>query len=181
MAENKTVESAASPRYFPSTTPSTIPSPAPRVAAPACPLATTAVARSFRHARGLAGHDQGSGPGPGVGGRERGSGAVRARLGGGCRMPCAAAVAASNTTILLGSGLPRTAGPRERGATGGGVGAAPAGDRCAAGEQGGRRGGLLLGRLSPLRCQGSLVLARLNISRLGDTGEGTCVPSAGND
>lgn len=68
MAENKTVESAASPRYFPSTTPSTIPSPAPRVAAPACPLATTAVARSFRHARGLAGHDQGSGPGPGVGG-----------------------------------------------------------------------------------------------------------------
>lgn len=180
MAENKTVESAASPRYFPSTTPSTIPSPAPRVAAPARPLATTAVAGSFRHARGLAGHDQGSGPGPGVGGSGDPEPSEPGWVGGAvCRVPQPSLPPTPPFCLAPGSHVRRGRGSEGRRAAG--VGAAPAGDRCAAGEQGGRRGGLLLGRFSPLRCQGSLVLARLNISRLGDTGEGTCVPSAGND
>lgn len=105
MAENKTVESAASPWHFslsdpppPNThTTSRIRSPAPRGAAFARSLARwrPRLTGAFRHARGLAGLGQWSGPGPGVGG-SREAGAVRAGLGcvwgggggGGGGVPC---------------------------------------------------------------------------------------------
>lgn len=162
MAENKTVESAASPWHFSLSDP---PPPHthhlqdPLARAPrrgVCSLAGSLAAaadRSLRHARGLAGLGQWSGPGPGVGG-SREAGAVRAGLG-----------CVWGGEVVVEGGVPCVRQPsprlrhhhfawrrrgshvrRGRGSEGRrGVGAAPV-TAAPRGEQGGRRGGLLLGR-----------------------------------
>lgn len=161
MAENKTVESAASPWHFSLSDPPPTHTPPPGSARPR-PAARRLLARWLAGGRGWqepSARPRASGARPvkwpGAGrGREQGSRSRQSRAGvcvggggggGGGGAVCAAAVASAPTPpfCLAAPGLPRTAGPRERGAARGGGSAR---DRCAAGEQGGRRGGLLLGR-----------------------------------